>query len=105
MIKKFLDTQLILNQTTHLILNQQTHPLKFPSINFHDIHLIYFVKNPGDTWHTAIPTSLLDPITNWYHQMLSHVGMTRLNATIATHLYHPTLKARVEHIVSICEAC
>ena len=37
--------------------------------------------------------------------MLTHVGMTRLNATIATHLYHPTLKARVEHIVSICEAC
>ena len=32
-----------------LILNQQTHPLKFPSINFHYIHLICFVKNPGDT--------------------------------------------------------
>ena len=69
------------------------------------MHFICFVRNPGDTWHIAIPTSLLDPITNWYHQMLSHVGMTRLNATIATHLYHPTLKARVEHIVSICEAC
>ena len=88
-----------------LILNQQTHPLKFPSINFHDIFLICFVKNPGDTWRIAIPTSLLDPIINWYHQMLAHVGMTRLNATIATHFYHPTLKARVEHIVRVCEAC
>ena len=88
-----------------LILNQQTHPLKFPSIIFHDIFLICFVKNPGDTWRIAIPTSLLDPIINWYHQMLAHVGMTRLNATIATHFYHPTLKARVEHIVRVCEAC
>jgi hypothetical protein len=39
-----------------LIVNQQTHPLKFPSINFHDIFLICFVNNPGDTWRIAIPT-------------------------------------------------
>ena len=64
-----------------------------------------FVKNPGNTWHIAIPTSLLDPTIDWYHQMLAHVGMTRLNATIATHLYHPTLKAKGEHIASMCEAC
>ena len=32
-----------------LILHQQKHPLKFPSINFHDIYLKCFVKNPGDT--------------------------------------------------------
>ena len=44
-----------------LILNQQTHPLQFPSINFHDIFLICFVKNPGDTLRIVIPTSLLDP--------------------------------------------
>ena len=50
---------------------------KFPSINFHYIHLICFVKNPGETWHIAIHTSLLDPIINWYHQILVHVGMTR----------------------------
>ena len=37
--------------------------------------------------------------------MLTHVGMTRLNATIATNFYHPTLKARVEHIASIYETC
>ena len=58
-----------------------------------------FVNNPGDTWRIDIYTSLLDPITKWYHQMLAHVGMT------VTHFYHPTLKATVEHIVSICEAC
>ena len=55
------------------------------------------MKNPGDTWHIAIPTSLLDLIINWHHQMLAHVGMTRLNATLSTHFYYPPLKARVEH--------
>ena len=94
--RQFLDIQ--------LILNQQTNPITFPSINFHDLHLICFVKNPGDTWRIAVPTSLLDPIFNWYHQMLAHVGMTRSNATISTHFYHPTLKGREELIVSICEA-
>ena len=59
------------------------------------------MKNPGDTWRIAIPTSLLDPIINWYHHMLAHVVLTRLNASISTHFYDPTLKARVEHIVSI----
>jgi hypothetical protein len=34
----------------------------------------------------------LDPITNWYHHMVAHVGMTRLNATISTNIYHPTSK-------------
>ena len=42
--RQLLDIQLILNQTTHLILNQQTK-----HICFHHIHLMYFVKNPGDT--------------------------------------------------------
>ena len=70
MIKKFLDTQLILNQTTHLILNQPTNTSLSQSTNtslyqFHDLHLLcFFVKTPGDTWHIAIPTSLLDPIIN-----------------------------------------
>ena len=37
--------------------------------------------------------------------MLAHKDiMTRLNATIPTHFYHPTLKAKVEHIVRVCEA-
>ena len=47
-----------------------------------------------DTWRIAIPTSLLDPIINWYHQMLDHVGMTRLNATISTHFILPSIKSK-----------
>ncbi len=56
------------------------------------------MKNSGDSLRIAILTSFLDPIINWYHQMLAYVGMTRLNATIATHFYYPTLKARVKHV-------
>ena len=32
-------------------------------------------------------------------------SMTRLNATISPHFYHPTLKAQVEHIASTSEVC
>lgn len=84
----------------------ESDPFNFPSFNFHaDILLTCFVKNPGDIWHIAIPMSLFDPIFNWYHQMLAHVCMTRINVTISTPFYHPTLKASVEHTVSICEVC
>ena len=37
--------------------------------------------------------------------MLAHVGMTRYNATVSTHFYHPLFKARVEHIAIIYETC
>ena len=84
-----------------LILNQQTRPFVFPFFQFHEIHLICFVKNPGDIWRIAIPTSLLDPIISWYHQMFSHLGMKKLYDTISTHFYHSILKARVEHAVSM----
>jgi hypothetical protein len=52
------------------------------------------VKNPGDTWRIAIPTSLLDHIINWYHQKLPHVGMTKLNAAIATQFLSSYIKIK-----------
>ena len=51
-----------LNHPTNTSLSQSTNTSLY---QFHDLHLLcFFVKNPGDTWHIAIPTSLLDPIIN-----------------------------------------
>ena len=36
---------------------------------------------------------------------MSHIGITRLYNTIATHLYHPALKERIECFVLTCEIC
>ena len=67
--------------------------------------MIGFLHKPTDTWHIAIPDTLLDPIITWYHHILSHIGITRLYNTIATHLYHPALKERIERFVLTCEIC
>ena len=57
-------------------------------------------------WHIAIPCTLLHFIINWYHHMFAHsTFMTRLNTAIATHFYHPTLKAQVQYTGRTCEAC
>ena len=40
----------------------------------------------------CIPETLVIPILKWYHERLNHIGMTRLNQTIALHFYHPHLK-------------
>jgi hypothetical protein len=43
-----------------------------------DIDLIGLIHQPTNIWHFAIPDMLLDSVTLPYHQILSHIGMTRL---------------------------
>ena len=74
-------------------------------INIIGIELIGFLHKPTDTWHVAIPDTLLDPIITWYHHVLSHIGIRRLYNTISTHLYHPALKDKIECFVLICKIC
>jgi transposase InsO family protein len=63
------------------------------------------VKDLNEYWRIAIPTTLLIPIIKWYHIMLSHVGMTRLYGTIATHFYHPRLQPQIAEVVGKCDTC
>ena len=88
-----------------LLQQQQVHQDKFPLININGIELIGFLHQPTDTWRIAIPDTLLDPIITWYHHILSHIGVTRLYNTIATHLYHPALKDKIECFVLTCGIC
>ena len=46
-----------------LLNNQHTYPLTFSSSNFHDIHLISFVKNPGFYRRIAIFSTLCELCT------------------------------------------
>ena len=56
-------------QDVQLIFNNQSSQLKFSSINFKDIHLIFNLMNPGDIWHITIPNTLLNNIIQRYHDM------------------------------------
>ena len=85
------------------------------------IVMVQYPENPTDTlklripdqsngpknepWRKVIPATLLDSIINWYHQILSHIGMTRLYNTILVHFYHKTLKNRIETFIQLCDTC
>ena len=71
---------------------QQHNPEKYPIINLDGIELICYITKPGESWCIAILDTLLDIIIKWYHQILSHIGMTRLYNTISVHFYHQSLK-------------
>lgn len=53
------------------------HPGKYPNINLFGNELICFVISHGDPWCIMIPETLFDHIILWYHQLLSHIGMTK----------------------------
>ena len=73
---------------------------------FGDIALLCYcpVEQPG-IYKIHIPNSLLAQFIHWYHLKLGHVGATRLHDTIATHLYYPLLRTRVEEFVATCQDC
>ena len=84
---------------------RENDPTKFPILDFGEVQLICHVANPGDSWKIAIPSQALTNIVKWYHQVLNHVGMTRLHLTISTHFYHPQLRQTVDRIVQECPIC
>ena len=79
-------------QDVILLQQQQNNSDNYPTINLDDTELICYVTARGEPWHIAIPDTLLDSIVSWYHQILSHIGMTRLYNTISVHFYHKSLK-------------
>ena len=57
-------------------------------------------------WQIAIPNWMLTNIICWYYQVLNHIGITQLVATLeVVHFYHPRLWEQAQVIVSTCNAC
>ena len=92
-------------QDTMLLQQQQHNPDKYPTINLDGTELIYFVTTKNEPWRIVIPNTLLDSIISWYHQILSHIGMTRLYDTISVHFYHSCLKSKIEAFIQSCNIC
>ena len=86
-------------QDTIFLQQQQNNPDKYPTINLYGMELICYVTTWGEPWCIAIPDTLLDSVISWYHQILSHIGMTRLYNTISVHFYHKSLKNRIETFI------
>jgi transposase InsO family protein len=52
-----------------------------------------------------IPDSMLEDIVQYYHLALSHVGMVRLQRTIAANFIHPRLNQVCMKVALKCETC
>ena len=88
-----------------LLQQQQLYPQKYPTITLDGIDLICHMTNIGAPWCIVIPDTLLDPILLWYHEILSHIGMTRLYNTISVQFFHSLLKCRIETMIQSCDVC
>ena len=74
-----LDYSLLRSQQLQDIIlqQQQNNADKYPTINLDGTELICYITTKNEPWRIVIPNTLLDIIIKWYHQVLSHIGMTR----------------------------
>ena len=84
---------------------QQNKQDKYSTINLDGTELICNVTTQGEPWRIVIPETLLDTVISWCHQILLHIGMTRLYNTISVHFYHKSLKNRIETFIQSCDLC
>jgi len=92
-------------QDIGLLETMQEQPQHFHNMQMGQHNLICYIKNENNPWKICIPETLVIPIIKWNHERLNHIGMTRLNQTIATHFYHPHLKRSIEEFVQHCNVC
>ena len=52
-----------------------------------------------------VPKSLIRPIMEWYHDMLRHPGVSRMQATLQPNFYWPGMHGDIQHFVSHCDIC
>jgi hypothetical protein len=59
----------------------------------------------GNKPKICIPNSLLDTIISFYHQVLGHLGSSRMETTIGQHFTHPKLHDKVLEYTKTCDTC
>ena len=66
------------------------------------VKLITHVRAPNEPWKICITDAMLEPMVQWYHVVMSHIGMQRPNATMQLHFYHRNLRVKCEDLVGQC---
>jgi RNase H-like domain found in reverse transcriptase/Integrase zinc binding domain len=89
-----------------LLLNKnQKQPDLYKWISFGSVDLLCICPPNTTVYRICIPSTMLEPLIEWYHYTLGHVGETRLKQTMLTHLYHPDLNNKVIKHVQKCGDC
>ena len=53
---------------------------------------------PDTQWRIALLRQLLIPNMQYFHKILGHPGEIRMNLTMQTIYYHPTLRKEIEDL-------
>jgi hypothetical protein len=89
----------------HLQAMLQEQPTRYARhIMADNTQLIVYVRQ-GQPWRICIPEAQLNDLVAWYHEVLNHLGITRLCETIEQHFYHRDLRLHVEQYVNLCTIC
>ena len=54
-------------------------------------------------WKIVFPDAQIEPVINWFHQVLGQPGENRLRDAIMMRYYHPDLRRHMGNFV--CDAC
>ena len=59
--------------------------------------------NPDTQWRIALPSIMIQPTIEWFHQVLNHPGRDRMIDTIMARYHHPQLRGAINQFT--CQVC
>ena len=80
-------------------------PSTFQSIQVGSSHLIHHRQTQSDPWKIVLPTILIKPALQWFHDTLHHPGATRMFNTISMHFWFPSMRHNINNFVKTCDIC
>ena len=89
-------------------LNQahQREPNRFPTRFVQNRPIICYIPdlNNIQAWKIALPSQLINPTIQWYHETLGHCGINRLYESIRQHFHVPGLRQKCEaYKCTVCQ--
>jgi hypothetical protein len=87
------------------IAEDQNNPKHYCSEEIHGIDIVFYKPSSEAVPKIYLPESLRDETIAWYHEFLSHPGITRLLGTIKANFYCPLLTKKIEEYVKSCHTC
>ena len=76
----------------------------FEMRNFGGQNLVCQIRPNGEP-RIVLPGAIVNDMLEWYHIVLSHPGMTRMEKSIGKLFYVPNLKTSIETFVNRCDTC
>jgi len=76
---------------------------EFELQEFQGVELV--CKSHQDQWKIVLPDALIEPTMAWYHIVLGHCGITRMETTLSNHLWFASMRRRIKEYIEGCNHC